>query len=44
MPYIENDPINKIYQVSSQFYPVDSGIMIEDHNTKVSMVVMNDRP
>ena len=32
-PYVIGDPLNRIYQVSSQFYPVDSGIMIEDPNT-----------
>jgi hypothetical protein len=32
------------YTVPSYFYPVNSGIYLEDHLRDVQMVVMNDRP
>ena len=43
-PYPWTEQANKIKQVSSYFYPVNSGLFIEDAEGAGQMVVMNDRP
>lgn len=44
--YVKNnyDEPDKKWQVASEMYPVNSGIMIEDSLTGEFMLVMNDRP
>ena len=36
--------MNEVPQVSSHFYPINSGLFIEDSERKEQMIVMNDRP
>lgn len=32
------------YAVPSYFYPINSGLFIEDHLGEDQMIIMNDRP
>jgi hypothetical protein len=41
--YIPN-PQNKNVAVSGYFFPVNSGLFIEDESKGLQMLVMNDRP
>jgi hypothetical protein len=42
--YFNSREQNKQVAVSSYFYPVNSGLFIEDLNKRVQMLVMSDRP
>jgi hypothetical protein len=42
--YYKPDAQNKQVAVSSYFFPVNSGVFIEDNAKKVQLLVMNDRP
>ncbi|CDW78460.1 lysosomal alpha-mannosidase [Stylonychia lemnae] len=43
-PYPNINHLNDWQQVAANFYPINSGIMIDDAKTKNLMFVMNDRP
>ena len=42
--YYELDPVSQKVAVSKNFFPVNSGVFLEDTLKKVQMLVMNDRP
>lgn len=42
--YSISQPLNKVQQVASYFYPINAGLFIEDKESKEQMLVMNDRP
>ena len=42
--FLNNKPFPNYHMISGNFYPVDSAIMMRDHNkTSIQVTIMNDR-